>query len=147
MSGKQKTILIIDDEPQIRRFLRTTLSAHQYLVIEASDGKTGTENAALEKPDLIILDLGLPDMNGSDVLQKIREWSETPIIILSARDDERQIASLLDHGADDYIVKPFGAFELLARIRVALRHHFTQKGETSKLTFNNLEIDLSPHVF
>jgi two-component system KDP operon response regulator KdpE len=116
------TLVIIEDEIQIRRFLRTTLASQGYQVIEAETGKQGLGEAALRKPDLIILDLGLPDMDGVEVVKNIRHWSDVPIIILSARSQESDKVSALDAGADDYLVKPFGAGELLARIRVALRH-------------------------
>jgi two-component system, OmpR family, KDP operon response regulator KdpE len=116
------TIIVIEDEAQIRRFLRTTLAAEGYQVIEAETGKQGMTEAATGKPDLIILDLGLPDMDGKEVVKGIRSWSAIPVIILSARSQERDKISALDAGADDYLVKPFGVGELLARIRVALRH-------------------------
>jgi two-component system KDP operon response regulator KdpE len=115
------TIIVIEDEAQIRRFLRTTLTAEGYQVIEAETGKQGLSEAATCKPDLIILDLGLPDMDGRDVVKGIRSWSAVPVIILSARSQEIDKISALDAGADDYLVKPFGIGELLARIRVALR--------------------------
>lgn len=116
------TIIAIEDEAQIRRFLRTTLASEGYQVIEAETGKQGLTEAATRKPDLIILDLGLPDMDGIEVIKELRAWSSVPIVILSARSQESDKISALDAGADDYLVKPFGAGELLARIRVALRH-------------------------
>jgi len=116
------TIIVIEDEAQIRRFLRTTLVSEGYQVFEAENGKQGLTEAATRKPDLIILDLGLPDMDGVEVVKGIRAWSSIPVIILSARSQESDKVSALDAGADDYLVKPFGAGELLARIRVALRH-------------------------
>lgn len=116
------TIIVVEDEAQIRRFLRTTLASEGYQVIEAETGKQGLTEAATRKPDLIILDLGLPDMDGVEVVKGIRAWSSVPVIILSARSQENDKISALDAGADDYLVKPFGAGELLARIRVALRH-------------------------
>ena len=116
------TIIVIEDEVQIRRFLRTTLTSEDYLVIEAETGKQGLTEAATRKPDLIILDLGLPDMDGVEVVKELRAWSSVPIVILSARSQENDKISALDAGADDYLVKPFGVGELLARIRVALRH-------------------------
>jgi two-component system KDP operon response regulator KdpE len=120
--NNSSTIIIVEDETQIRRFLRTTLSSEGYQVIEAETGKQGLSEAATRKPDLIILDLGLPDMDGVEVVKGIRTWSSVPVIILSARSQESDKISALDAGADDYLVKPFGAGELLARIRVALRH-------------------------
>lgn len=116
------TLIVIEDETQIRRFLRTTLTSEGYQVIEAEDGRQGLIEAATRKPDLIILDLGLPDMDGVEVIKALRAWSSVPIIILSARSQENDKISALDVGADDYLVKPFSAGELLARIRVALRH-------------------------
>ncbi|MDD4930248.1 MAG: two-component system response regulator KdpE [Gallionella sp.] len=116
------TLIVIEDETQISRFLRTTLVSEGYQVIEAKTGKQGMIEAATRKPDLIILDLGLPDMDGVEVIKGIRAWSAVPIIILSARSLENDKISALDAGADDYLVKPFSAGELLARIRVALRH-------------------------
>ncbi len=116
------TIIVVEDEAQIRRFLRTTLVSEGYQVVEAETGKQGLAEAATRKPDLIILDLGLPDMDGVEVVRGIRTWSTVPVIILSARSQESDKVSALDAGADDYLVKPFGVGELLARIRVALRH-------------------------
>jgi two-component system KDP operon response regulator KdpE len=116
------TIIIVEDEAQIRRFLRTTLASEGYQVFEAETGKQGLTEAATRKPDLIILDLGLPDMDGVEVVKGVRSWSSVPIVILSARSQESDKISALDAGADDYLVKPFGVGELLARIRVALRH-------------------------
>ncbi|MGB8647813.1 MAG: response regulator [Anaerolineae bacterium] len=115
-------VLVIDDESQIRRFLRTGLGGHGYEVIEANAGNSGLDQVAAAKPDLVILDLGLPDMDGVEVIQRLREWSQVPIIILSVREREQDKIAALDAGADDYLVKPFGIGELLARIRVALRH-------------------------
>jgi two-component system KDP operon response regulator KdpE len=120
--GHSATIIVIEDEVQIRRFLRATLTAENYQVHEAETGAQGLTEAATRKPDLIILDLGLPDMDGVEVVREIRTWSTVPIIILSARSQEGDKISALDAGADDYLVKPFGVGELLARIRVALRH-------------------------
>jgi two-component system KDP operon response regulator KdpE len=116
------TIIIVEDEAHIRRFLRTALIAEGYQVFEAVTGKQGLTEAATRKPDLIILDLGLPDMDGVEVVKGVRSWSSVPIVILSARSQESDKISALDAGADDYLVKPFGVGELLARIRVALRH-------------------------
>ena len=115
-------ILVVDDERPIRRFLRTSLSAYGYEVFEAVNGKEALQMAANERPDLIILDLGLPDMDGIEVTRNLREWTETPIIILTVRDQENDKISALDAGADDYLTKPFGVGELTARIRVAMRH-------------------------
>jgi two-component system KDP operon response regulator KdpE len=123
------TILIVDDEPQIRRFLRIALNANGYAVLEAGRGREGLELAATRAPDLVVLDLGLPDMDGEQVLQELRQWSRVPVIILSVRSDEGQKVRLLDAGADDYVTKPFGIQELVARVRVALRHR-GERGQT-----------------
>jgi two-component system KDP operon response regulator KdpE len=122
MSQPNPVIVIIEDDPQIRRFLRTGLQAHEFEIHEAETGKLGLILAATRKPDLIILDLGLPDMDGVEVIVKLREWTSRPVIILSARNMEADKVAALDAGADDYLTKPFGLGELLARIRVGLRH-------------------------
>jgi len=114
-------ILLIEDEPEIRRFLRTSLSTQGYRVLEAVTGADGLALAAQQMPDMVLLDLGLPDMDGLVLLKRLREWSKVPVIILSARGHERQKVDALDAGADDYLTKPFGLGELLARLRVALR--------------------------
>jgi two-component system KDP operon response regulator KdpE len=114
-------ILVVDDEPQIRRFLRISLSAHGYGVLEAGRGADGIKKCAAEKPSLVILDLGLPDMDGLDVVAAIRERSQVPIVVLSVRSSEQDKITALDRGANDYVAKPFGVGELLARVRVALR--------------------------
>src|SRR4051812_40032173 len=115
------SVLIIDDELQIRRLLRQALESHGYVVHEAETGEQGLTEVAFRRPDIIILDLGLPDMDGEQVLHRLREWSETPVVILSVRDTEEQKVSALDSGADDYVTKPFSTAELLARLRVAQR--------------------------
>lgn len=115
-------ILVIEDEPQIHRFLRATLPSHGYRVTEATTGQAGMAAVGDQQPDLIILDLGLPDMDGLEVTRRVREWTATPILVLSARGQEQDKVAALDLGADDYLTKPFGVAELLARIRVALRH-------------------------
>lgn len=114
-------VLIVDDEPQIRRFLRASLQAHDYQVIEAENGKEGVRACTVQKPELLILDLGLPDMDGLDVIKLVREWSSIPIIVLSLRSDDSDKIQALDRGANDYVTKPFSMGELLARMRVALR--------------------------
>jgi two-component system KDP operon response regulator KdpE len=140
-------ILVIDDEPQILRAIRTILTEKQFKVTTASRGEEGLTLAATNEPDLIILDLGLPDMDGVEVCTRLREWTETPIIILSVRDSERDKVAALDMGADDYLTKPFGIEELLARVRVALRHAGNRKGEQSKVVkAGNLTIDLAWHI-
>jgi len=115
-------ILVVDDEPAIRRFLRASLSAHGYTVFEAANGGDAVHAVPTHRPDLLILDLGLPDLDGVEVTRIVREWSQVPIIVLSVREREQEKIAALDAGADDYLTKPFGMGELLARIRVALRH-------------------------
>jgi two-component system KDP operon response regulator KdpE len=122
-------ILIVDDEPQIRRLLRIALESQSYRVVEAAGGQAAIEQAALESPDLVILDLGLPDIDGKTVVTRLREWSQTPVLILSVRDGEGEKVAALDAGADDYVTKPFGMPELLARVRAALRHKMQDQGE------------------
>jgi two-component system KDP operon response regulator KdpE len=141
----QENILIIDDEIQIRRLLEITLSANGYKVSEASTGKEGLVHAATEPPILIILDLGLPDIDGLDILKKLREWYQKPIIILSGRNSEEDIIKALDNGANDYLTKPFHIGELLARIRVSIRQSqvFSDK---PVLEFGSLTIDLTNHI-
>ncbi len=139
MSGDR--ILVVDDEPQIQRFLKPALEAAGYDVLLASDGASALKLAVTAIPAMIILDLGLPDMDGKDVIERVRAWSTMPIIILSARDRETEKIAALNLGADDYIEKPFGIGELTARIRTALRHRVTQDGGVSQLTIYGLEID------
>ena len=140
-------ILVIDDEPQILRALRTILSAKEFRVTTASDGEEGLTLAAADPPDVIILDLGLPDMDGFEVCARLREWTQVPIIVLSVRDSERDKVAALDKGADDYLVKPFGIQELLARVRVALRHLSQAHGSQEPIvTTGRLVIDLARHV-
>jgi two-component system KDP operon response regulator KdpE len=138
------TLIVIEDEAQIRRFLRATLTSEGYQVIEAETGRQGLIEAATRKPELIILDLGLPDMDGVEVIKALRAWSSVPIIILSARSQESDKVSALDAGADDYLVKPFGAGELLARIRVALRHVSTAANgdEEGVFSVDQLKVDM-----
>jgi two-component system KDP operon response regulator KdpE len=117
MNANPPIILLIEDERQMRRFLRVTLQTEGYGVIEADTAADGLSQAAMRNPDIILLDLGLPDMDGLDLIERIREWSATPVIVISAREQEGDKIKALDHGADDYLTKPFGAGELLARIR------------------------------
>jgi two-component system KDP operon response regulator KdpE len=116
------TILVVEDEPEIRRFLRSSLASEGYRVVESANARRGSIDAGTHKPDLAIVDLGLPDLDGREVIRQIRSWSAMPIVVLSARAQERSKIEALDAGADDYVTKPFGVGELLARIRVALRH-------------------------
>jgi two-component system, OmpR family, KDP operon response regulator KdpE len=137
-------ILVIEDDPQLLRFLRTTLASNGYKLVEAVNGTEGLNQVALRHPDLIILDLGLPDIDGLEVTRRLREWSATPIIVVSAREKERDKVAALDAGADDYLTKPFGTAELLARIRVALRHALTAKGaEDGVFEVDDLRVDLA----
>ena len=122
MADPRPTILIVEDEPEIRRFLRAAFGAEGYRVVESATGRRGSIDAGTHKPDLAIVDLGLPDVDGIEVIRRIREWSPMPIIVLSARVQERAKIEALDSGADDYVTKPFGIGELLARVRAALRH-------------------------
>lgn len=146
MSDRGPRILIVDDEPQIRKFLRISLTAHGYDIVEAVRGQEGVEKCALEQPDLVILDLGLPDMDGQEVIASIREWSEVPIVVLSVRAGETEKVAALDRGANDYVTKPFGIAELLARVRAALRTHKAQAGEQpSEIVAGDLHIDLARH--
>jgi two-component system KDP operon response regulator KdpE len=141
MNGAQK-ILIIDDELQIRRFLKVTLEANGYGVVEASTGKEGVYKAAADMPDAVVLDLGLPDMDGLKVLKSIREWSAVPIIILSVRDDEKGKIAALEEGADDYVTKPFSVNELIARLHVALRHARSPGEEAREFRNGRLVVDI-----
>jgi two-component system KDP operon response regulator KdpE len=137
-------ILVVDDEPQIRRAIRAGLHAHGFEVEQADTGESALDSIALRIPDVVILDLGLPDMQGTEVVREVRGWSTVPIIILSVRGDERDKVLALDSGADDYVTKPFGMGELLARIRVALRHTSRQESRDPILQFGELRIDF-PH--
>jgi two-component system, OmpR family, KDP operon response regulator KdpE len=138
-------ILIIEDEPPIRRFLRAALSNEGYRLNEAASGQEGLRVAASQPPDVVILDLGLPDIDGQEVLRQLREWFTAPIIILSARDQEVQKVKALDNGADDYVTKPFGIGELLARIRTAIRHAYRVGPESSTVLLGDLRVDLAGH--
>jgi len=142
MSSQQTTLLIIDDEPAIRRFLKTSLGAHGYIIREADSARTGLAALKSGTVDLIILDLGLPDGNGLDIIAQTRLTDRTPILVLSAQGDEASKIEALDLGADDYIVKPFSAGELLARIRVALRHKLQAQGSDEIVRTGPLAIDL-----
>jgi two-component system KDP operon response regulator KdpE len=136
-------ILLIEDEKPIRNFLRASLVNAGYDLSEATTGTEGLRLAMQQPPDLIVLDLGLPDLDGQDVLIRLREWFTAPIIVLSARDEEPQKIKALDHGADDYVTKPFGIGELLARIRNALRHHQQAGTEVTSLTIGEIRFDLA----
>ncbi len=144
---KDPLILLIDDEPQILRALKTILSANHFRVSSAMTGEEGIALAAAQSPDIIVLDLTLPDMDGVQVCSQIREWSAVPIIILSVRDSEKDKVAALDMGADDYLTKPFGIEELLARIRVAIRHSQATSGKKeSVIHAGPIVLDLSKHI-
>jgi two-component system KDP operon response regulator KdpE len=145
MAQDSGLILLIEDEPQMRRFLRITLQSHGYRLVEAAAGQEGLMEAATRNPDIVLLDLGLPDLDGIEVVRRLREWSEVPVVVLSAREQEQDKIKALDAGADDYLTKPFGAGELLARIRVALRHKAMQQAgqRESRFVLDNLRVDLA----
>lgn len=146
-SGPGAKILIVDDEPQIRRFLRASLSAHDYQVVEAGDGKSAVKSCTVELPDLVVLDLGLPDVDGLDVISQIREWSQVPIVVLSIRSDESDKVDALDRGANDFVTKPFGMAELMARMRAILRQSGNaEQGGSPVIKAGNVEIDLSKRL-
>ena len=138
-------ILVIEDEQEIRRFLRVSLGSHGYRLVESDTGRDGIMQAATQQPDLMILDLGLPDVDGMEVIRQVRGWSHMPIIVLSARGQEHQKVEALDAGADDYLTKPFSVGELVARIRVALRHVAEGAGEAGEpvFTLQGLRVDLA----
>ena len=142
MNAQKTRVLIVDDEPQILRFLRTTLGANGFDVMEAATGAEALRHAAADAPDVIVLDLGLPDMDGKDVIKKLREWSQTPVVVLSARAREPEKIEALDAGADDYVNKPFGIGELMARLRAALRHRLKQEGVPPVFKLGSLSVDL-----
>jgi len=137
-------VVLIEDEPQIRRFLRATLTGQGYRLFEATTGADGLVEVGSRQPDVVIVDLGLPDVDGIDVIRRLREWTAVPIIVLSARGQERDKVTALDAGADDYVSKPFGASELLARIRVALRHTAgaSHEADDAAFTIGELRMDL-----
>jgi len=144
--SKRPRILVVDDEAAIRRFLKAGLGAEGYELVEAETGAAAVALAAKEKPDLVILDLGLPDKDGTEVLREIRHASLVPVIVLSVRSDEKGKVAALDLGADDYITKPFGMSELVARIRAALRHRLQQQGEAPVFRSGDLAVDLVRRV-
>ncbi|MGX1126035.1 response regulator [Pseudomonas defluvii] len=137
------TLLVIDDEPQIRKFLRISLSSQGYKVVEAATGSEGLSQAALTRPDLVVLDLGLPDMDGQHVLRELREWSQVPVLVLSVRASEVQKVEALDAGANDYVTKPFGIQEFLARVRALLRQVPQSVAQESAPCFGPLTVDLA----
>jgi two-component system KDP operon response regulator KdpE len=144
MTGKTR-VLVVDDEPAIFRFLKPALEANGYDLGAASSVAEGLKRIAAEVPDIVVLDLGLPDGDGKDVIRRVREWSNVPIIVLSARDREIEKIEALDLGADDFVNKPFGVGELLARMRTALRHRMQRMAETPVLKVGEIEIDSVRH--
>lgn len=144
MSEQNLSVLVIDDEVQIQRFLKITLEANHYKVFQAATGAGGLLEATMRRPELILLDLGLPDMEGVAVLRSLREWSQVPVLILSVKDRDNEKISALDAGADDYLTKPFSTGELLARLRVAQRHLSARQNQAEPIfTAGPLQVDLS----
>ncbi|KJH82437.1 response regulator [Stutzerimonas stutzeri] len=141
--SQQASLLVIDDEPQIRKFLRISLGSQGYRVLESATGVEGLARAALEKPDLVVLDLGLPDMDGQKVLRELREWSQVPVLVLSVRASEAEKVTALDGGANDYVTKPFGIQEFLARVRALLRQASGQESVLSQVVSGPLCIDFA----
>jgi two-component system, OmpR family, KDP operon response regulator KdpE len=148
MTTSDPVIVVIEDDPQMRRFLRTSLGTMEFQVYEADSGRQGLVEAGVRKPDLVVLDLGLPDMDGVEVVKALREWTALPIIILSARSAEQHKVDALDAGADDYLTKPFGIGELMARIRVALRHsaNSPEHAVDQVFTTGELKVDLAKRL-
>lgn len=142
MNDNGGKILVIEDEAPIRKFLRISLEAHGYQVVEARLGEAGITSCAEDSPDLVILDLGLPDVDGQTVIARLRDWSEVPIVVLSVRSDERQKVAALDAGANDYVTKPFGISELLARVRASLRDRAKSRLDTALFEQDSLRVDL-----
>lgn len=141
----ERTVLVIDDEPAVRRLLRLTLEPQGYRIYEAGNGQLGLQEAAARRPDVIVLDLGLPDMEGVAVLKRLREWSQTPVLVLSVRDREADKVAALDNGADDYLTKPFGTAELLARLRAVQRRALDAQ-EQPVFVSGDLKVDLTSRV-
>jgi len=146
MRTTQPKILVIEDDPQIRKFLTITLTSHDYAVIPAETGGEGIRLATSVKPDAVLLDLGLPDMDGTEVISSIREWSKMPVIVLSVRNQEEEKVKAFDLGANDYVTKPFGTAELLARIRAALRDAIVAQVEETEITVGDLQIDFMKRI-
>jgi two-component system, OmpR family, KDP operon response regulator KdpE len=144
VTGKTR-VLVVDDEPAILRFLKPALEANAYTMASAGTVAEATRRIAAEAPDIVVLDLGLPDGDGKDVIRQVREWSDVPIIVLSARDRETEKIEALDLGADDFVNKPFGVGELMARMRTALRHRMQRHAETPVVRVEDLEIDNLRH--
>jgi two-component system KDP operon response regulator KdpE len=147
-TGSKPLVLVVEDEPQMRKFVRIALESHDYRVVEASTASEGLQQATAYTPDAVLLDLGLPDTDGIAVIRRLREWSTVPILVISARGNEESKVKALDGGADDYLTKPFGAAELMARLRVALRHAAQSKEvpSTSVHAGEDVEVDLVKRV-
>ncbi len=145
MNAIASKILVVDDETEIRRFLKIGLKSHDYQMLEATNGKEGLREATTQKPDLIILDLGLPDMSGFDVLKSVREWSKVPVIVLSVRKEEQEKVQAFELGANDYVTKPFGMAELIARVRAQLRDRILMHQDETLFQVGELEVDLLSH--
>jgi two-component system KDP operon response regulator KdpE len=143
MSETGHTVLIIEDDPQIRRFVRSTLESHELAVVEAETGKAGLREVATRQPDIVVIDLGLPDTDGIDVIRELRGWTQVPVIVLSARTSEAVKVEALDAGADDYLTKPFGVSELLARVRAQLRRSIRALEEAPAVSFGEVAVDLA----
>jgi two-component system KDP operon response regulator KdpE len=142
--SKKPVVVLIEDEPEIRRFLRASLTGHGYRLFEATTGAEGLREAESRQPDIVVLDLGLPDLDGLEVIRRLREWTAVPIIVLSARGQEPDKIAALDAGADDYIAKPFGVGELLARLRVSLRHAERTIREAGEPVFSAGDLQVNP---
>jgi len=142
----QISILIVEDEASIRKLLKLTLEAHAYKVIEAKDGREGLHFLASQRPSLVVLDMGLPDKKGSEVLKDLRTWSQVPVVILSVENDPATIVEALDQGADDYVTKPFRSEEFLARLRVCLRRSLPDKSSGPVINIKNIEVDLEKRL-
>jgi two-component system KDP operon response regulator KdpE len=145
MNTSKPSILVVDDEPQIRKMLSITLTANDFKVEEAENGNEALRLSASRKPELVILDLGLPDMDGTEVIKKLREWSDVPIIVLSVRDDDSVIVEAFELGADDYVVKPFSMDILIARIKAAMRFRIKEDVGDTTLEVGNIAVDLMRH--
>jgi len=146
LSDVAPTVLVIEDEPQMRRFLKASLEAHDYRLVEAVTAREGLAQAAGRNPDAILLDLGLPDLDGIELTRRLREWSRVPVIVISARGREQDKIAALDAGADDYLTKPFGLGELLARLRVALRRVAANGGAEPVVVIGDLTVDLGARL-
>jgi len=142
--AKKPIVVLIEDEPEIRRFLRASLTSHGYRLFEAVTGAEGLQEAQSRQPDIVVLDLGLPDVDGLEVIRRLRQWTGVPIIVLSARGQEQDKIAALDAGADDYVAKPFGVGELLARVRVSLRHAERTVREVGEAVFSSGDLEVNP---